>query len=148
MKKTYFKFFTPLIKRGKETSSRVSRLQPSGQTLGCHQCTRSLLEHSRADAFTGGLFAAPPLQGSQRSGRETEWPEETEVLPVWTVAELCRLWACPDPGREISGIVGQRVPHCLLGIHARRLALLSSGCGIPPAARDLSLVTCFQSVRL
>lgn len=96
MKKTYFKFFTPLVKRGKKTSSRVSRLQPRGQTLGCHQCTRSLLEHSRADAFTGGLLMLPLSRGHLRSGTETEWPEETEVLPVWTV---CRLWVLPRSGQ-------------------------------------------------
>lgn len=50
--------------------------------------------------------------------------------------------SCPDPGRWISCIVGQRVSLGLLGIHARRLALLSSGCGIPPATRSSVFSQC------
>lgn len=40
-----------------------------------------------------GCLLLPLSRGHLRSGRETE------VLPVWTVAGVCRLWVLPSSGQ-------------------------------------------------
>lgn len=101
MKKTYFKFFTPLIKRSKKKKPLQGPAGYSPEAKPWAAISAQEVSWSTAvlTRLQVGCLLLPLSRGHLRSGTETEWPEETEVLPVWTVAEVCRFWVLPRSGQ-------------------------------------------------